>query len=134
MYALVALLLVVLVGAAGGYWAFNKIKDKRNQEFRYEGKITLLKEGADPLEFKDAVLADVTLENTIKEHDLVARWELADAQAAKAHIRQRFYAKVNGLEVTIGYQDKDKNLAKSILESLMKNFGQRQGRAPKVGS
>lgn len=131
MYALIALLLVVLIGAGGGYWAVKKIRTKQNQEFRYEGKITLLKEGVDPAAFKSAVLTDTAMDHALQELDLVKRWELLDAEAAKARLRQKFSVKVEGVEVTIGYRDKDKNLAKEILENLMKSFAKSQRPTPR---
>jgi len=122
MYALIALLLVILIGAGGGYWAIKKIRAKQNQEFRYEGKLTLLEEGLDPIVFKKAVLSGSTLDDTIKKHDLLTRWGMTDVAAAKERITSKFSVKVEGLEVTLGYRDKDKILAKEILETLMKSF------------
>ncbi|BDS06128.1 hypothetical protein NT6N_11680 [Oceaniferula spumae] len=126
MYAIIALLLVVILGAAGGYWAVKKIRAKQNQEFRYEGKLTVVKEGVDPETFKMAVLTGDTLDETIEKHNLVAQWKLADAEAAKAKIKEKFIVKVSGLEVTLSYQDKDQALAKDILGTLMDSFYKRQ--------
>ncbi len=129
MYALVVLLLVILIGAGGGYWAVKKIRAKQNQEFLYEGKMTLIKEGIDAAELKNAFLVDSVLDGMIQELDLVTRWELPDAEAAKAQIRQKFKVKINGLEVTFRYKDKDKNLAQQILKRLVEGFNKRQFKA-----
>lgn len=125
MYALVALLLVILLGSAGGYWAIKKIRAKRyqaNQEYKYEGKLTLSREGMEAAVFEAAVLSGNTLDEAVEKHDLVNRWGLNDAEAAKLKIKEKFIVKVKGLEVSLSYQDKDKDLAKQILETLMNSF------------
>jgi len=129
MYALVALLLVVVIGSAGGYWAIKKIRTKQNQEFRYEGTVTLVQEGADPVVFKQAVLSGSVMDEVIEKHDLLARWEMTDPAAAKARIEDKFAVQIQGLKVTISYQDKDKLLAKDILETLMQMFSAKQNAA-----
>lgn len=126
MYALVTLLLVVLIGAGGGYWAIKKIRTKQNQEVRCEAKLTLKEEGANPADLKEAFLSDMAIDHAIKEYDLVTRWELADGDAAKGRIRQKFTVKIDGLEVILGYQDKDKHLAQEVLTSLMNSFSEQR--------
>lgn len=122
MYSLVALMLVILIGGAGAYWAVKKYRQKQRQEYRCEGKLTLSQGGVDAETFKKAVISGNTLDETVEKHSLVAKWNLADAEAAKARIVEKFTVRVEGMEVFIGYQDKDKHLAKAILETLMHSF------------
>ena len=121
MLAFVALLLVVVVGMSGTYWAYKKYRAKQRQEFRYEGKMMLKREGVDSETLKNSIISDAVLDRVIKDYDLVQTWGLADADAAKARIREKFHLKVVGLEVTISYQDRDKDLVKNLLEALVQD-------------
>lgn len=133
MYILVIILMAVLVGAGAGYLALKGVKDTKHKEFRYEGQITLLEEGIDPIDFKNAILTDETLEHTIQEHDLVKHWNKQSMEDAKAHIRHKFDAKVNGFQVTISYLDSDRALSEKILRSLLENFRLSHSPAPQEG-
>ena len=121
MLAFVALLLVVVVGMSGTYWAYKKYRAKQRQEFRYEGKMMLKREGVDSETLKNSIISDAVLDRVIKDYDLVQTWELADADAAKARIREKFQVKIVGLEVTISYQDRDEDLTQNLLKSLMQH-------------
>ena len=121
MLAFVALLLVVVVGMSGAYWAYKKYRAKQRQEFRYEGKMMLKREGADPEALKKSMISDAVLERVINDYDLVNTWELADVDAAKARIREKFHVGVTGLEVRISYQDRDKELAHNLLKALVQS-------------
>lgn len=120
MLAFVALLLVVVVGMSGAYWAYKKYRAKQRQEFRYEGKMMLKREGADPEALKKSMVSDAVLERVINDYDLVNTWELAHVDAAKARIREKFHVSVTGLEVRISYQDRDKELAHNLLKALVR--------------
>lgn len=135
MYASIGLMLVIILGAAGAYWGIKKFRQKQNQEFRYEGTLTAARDGVDAKLFKTSVLTDEVMAEAIVKHDLINRWALTDEEAAKARLKEKFSVRVNGLEVTLGYQDKDKELAKEVLNTLMGSFyekakAQRGGSAP----
>ncbi len=121
MLAFVALLLVVVVGMSGAYWAYKKYRAKQRQEFRYEGTMMLKREGADAEALRESMSSDAVLERVINDYDLVNRWELADVDAAKARIREKFHVSVTGLEVRISYQDRDKELAQNLLTALVQS-------------
>ncbi|MBK1831447.1 hypothetical protein JIN77_11965 [Verrucomicrobiaceae bacterium R5-34] len=119
LYASIALMLVVLIGSAGAYWGIKKFRQKQNQEFRFEGKLTVRQDGVEPDKFKEAILTDAVMTKAITEHDLVSRWGLSDEVAAKVKLTEKFSVKVEGREITVGFQDKDKSLAQAVLKSLM---------------
>ena len=122
MLSIVALMLVALVGGAGAFWAYKKYKqekEKENQEYRIEGSLGKAKEGFDAKMFKDLVLDDVTLSATVKKHQLVSAWGVADENAAKAQLQEKFTVYVKDGEVRVTYQDKDKDLVKSILTTIL---------------
>ncbi len=127
MLAFVALLLVVVVGMGGTYWAYKKYRAKQRQEFRYEGKMMLKREGADAEAVKSSIISDAVLDRVIKDYDLVNTWGLADVDAAKARIRQKFQVGVSGLEVSISYQDRDKELAQNLLKALVQSMSGNPG-------
>lgn len=126
MYAFIGLLMVVLIGIGGGYWAIKKIRDKNNQEFIYKWQSTLVKENVDAEEFKNAVLTDFTVDETIKDLKLLERWGMSDPEAAKEQIRNKFLVTINGQSVMVTYQDKDKALSQEILKSLLLSFERKQ--------
>jgi len=132
MYAAIGLMLVIIIGAAGAYWGIKKFRQKQNQEYRYEGTLTAAREGVDAKLFKASVLTEEVLSETIAKHDLINKWELPDEDATKAKLKEKFTVKVKGLEVTLGYQDKDKVLAKDILNTLMASFYE-QAKAQRSG-
>ncbi len=122
MLAFVALLMVVIIGAGGAYWAIKKYRAQKNQEFLYEGKMGQAKEGFSIDVFEQQILSDDLLDQIIEEHQLVTVWGLADSAAAKEQIKQKFTIKLDGSEVKARYQDKDKVLAQKVLESIVKGY------------
>jgi len=116
-----ALLLVAVVGAGGAYWGIKKYRAKQRQEFRFEGKMMLEKEGADPEAIKNSIISDTVLDRVIKDYDLVSAWGLTGVDAAKSQIRNKFLVRVEGLEISLTYQDRDKDLAKNLLKALLEN-------------
>lgn len=122
MLAFVALLLVALVGVVGARWAYKKYQQKQNQEFRYEGAMGSPKAGFDEEVFKTSVLTDSVLSDVVEKHQLVQVWSMADATAAKERIKQKFQVKVDAGVVKVSYQDKDKGLAKAVLESVVNAY------------
>ena len=126
MYAFIGLLMVVLIGIGGGYWAIKKIRDKNNQEFIYKWQSTLVKENVGAEEFKNAVLTESTVDETIKDLKLLERWGMSDPEAAKEQIRNKFLVTIKGQSVMVTYQDKDKALSQEILTSLLLSFERKQ--------
>ncbi len=119
MLSIVALLLVALVGGAGAFWAYKKYKQKQNREFRYEGTMGTAKENFDASQFKANILDDATMDATVEKHQLVSVWGVADSAAAKARLQEKFLIKVSDGVVKVSFQDKDKELAKSVLETVV---------------
>ncbi|MFK7909369.1 MAG: hypothetical protein AB8F34_02085 [Akkermansiaceae bacterium] len=120
--ALVALLLVALFGGAGAFWAYKKYKQKQNQEFRFEGSMGTAREGFDPKVFKAMILDQKVMSDTVAKHDLVSVWSVADEAAAVTKLQKKFSVSVSEGTVKVSYQDKDKDLAKAILESIVKAY------------
>ncbi|MBT8037509.1 MAG: hypothetical protein KJO21_08185 [Verrucomicrobiae bacterium] len=118
----VALLVVVLVGAGGSYWAYKKYRNKPLQEYRYEGTLTLAKEVNNPEELKKRMMTDEILDDVIQDYDLVNRWGVADTDAVKARLREKFKVSVSGVTVKVSYQDRDKDLAQNLLKSLVQKL------------
>lgn len=114
----VTLVLILVLGLGGSYWAYKKIQTKRHQEYRYEGKLKV-GPGFEEDVFKALILADESLESVIDKFDLLQVWGLADTPAAKARIRSKFSLKLEAGELKISYQDKNKELAPKILQELM---------------
>ena len=131
MYAFITLLLVTIIGAGAGYWAIKKVRDKRNnKEIRCEIKRTLMKEGVNAEELKEAMLSAGDLDDVIAKHDLLSHWGFESNEDAKARIRKKFTVKINGLELILGYQDKNSTIAQGVLESLMQSFAEKQRAGP----
>ena len=125
MLSLVALMLVALVGGAGAYWAYKKYKDHTRQqglEYQVEGSLAGTTDGFDPEVFKKQMLADIVLDAVVKKHELVSVWGVADASAAKAQLRQKFAVYIKDGKVTMRYQDKDKQLAESVLMTMFEIY------------
>lgn len=122
--AIVALLLVVL-GTGGlfvGYKGYRKYQAKQNQEFRFEGTMGQARDGFDKEVFKKGILADELLDAVIEKHQLVELWGMGDAATAKAKINQKFIVKLDAMVVKVSYQDKNKDLAKAILQSIVNGY------------
>ena len=118
----IAALLMVVLGAGGlfvGYKGYKKFQAKQNQEFRYEGKITIARAGIEADAIKQGMLSEALLNKIVAHHNLVSVWGLDSPEAAKEKIRQKFGVKVVGLEATLTYQDKNKELAKTMLETIV---------------
>ncbi|MBT8045403.1 MAG: hypothetical protein KJO79_10670 [Verrucomicrobiae bacterium] len=124
IYAYAAICLVLLGGAGMyvGYKGYKKYKAKQNQEFRYQGTMGKAREGFDKEKFKDSILADALIDQVIEDNRLLDAWGMTDAEAAKSRIREKFLVTVTAMEVKVSYQDKDKAIAKSILESIVNNY------------
>lgn len=120
-FALIALIGVLALGLGGGAWAYKKIKQRRNQEFRFEGKMTVGPEFKIDA-FKQTILADPVLDRVIEKNDLVSFWDLPDADKAKIRLREKFQAKVVGQSLKVTYQDKDQKMAKVILQDLINSY------------
>jgi len=134
MLAFVALLMVVIVGAGGAYWAVKKYRAQKraaNQEFRFESKMGQAKEGFSIDAFKQQVLSDDLLDRIIEEHHLIDVWGVGDSAEAKERMKQNFIVGLVGSEVKVSYQDKSKELAQKILRSIVNGyFVKVQGRQP----
>lgn len=125
MLTFVALLMVVIIGAGGAYWAVKKYRAQKraaNQEFRYEVKMGQVKEGFDIDAFKKQVLTDELLDQMIEEHHLVDVWGLTDSAAAKERVKKKFTVNLVASEVKVSYQDKNKELAQKILRSIVNGY------------
>lgn len=119
--AIAAILLVVL-GAGGllvGYKGYKKYRAQQNQEFRYEGKITLTRPGIEADSIKEGMLAEGLLDIIVEHYNLVSVWGLDSPEAAKDKIRKKFGVKIIGSEASLTYQDKDKDLAKTLLKTIV---------------
>lgn len=134
MFAFVALFLVLIVGAGAAYWAVKKYKEKQRQEFRFEGTMGKAREGFDKEEFKTAVMADELLDQVIEKHQLLAVWGSNDTAAAKARLRTKFTITLEGQTVKVGYQDKNKELAKAVLQSIVQGYYEKVNGGRKVPS
>lgn len=136
MLSIVALLLVAVVGGAGAFWAYKKYKQRQNQEYRYEGSVGTAKEGFDPAELKPVMLDETAMNAAIEKHKLVSAWGVAGEAEAKARLQEKFTVTFSAGVVKVGYQDKDPQLAKSILETVMKSYYERHqaGTAPATPS
>ncbi|MCP5538103.1 MAG: hypothetical protein H7A51_17960 [Akkermansiaceae bacterium] len=123
-FSLVAFILVVLggVGMFVAYKGYKKYKAKQNQEFRFEGTMGKAREGFDKEIFKQAVLSEDTLDKVVESHQLVDVWGVADAAAAKERIKQKFTVKLEAMVVKVTYQDKNKDLAQKILQSIVSSY------------
>lgn len=131
MFALVS---VVLVGLAGSYWAYKKIQKKRNQEYRFEAKMNFW-EGFEVKKFKDFVLSDDILVKVVETNDLVNFWEVADTASAMVRVREKFQVRVDGAQIRVSYQDRDKEMAQKILKDVIGAYQEkakalREGRRP----
>lgn len=119
MLAIVALMLVALVGGAGAFWAYKKYKQKQSQEYQMEGTIKISSETFDLDGFKKMILADEVLDGVVEKHQLISAWGVADESAAKAQLKKKFTASINEGDLKVRYQDKDKELAASILKTML---------------
>ncbi|NWK56735.1 hypothetical protein HW115_14015 [Verrucomicrobiaceae bacterium N1E253] len=121
---LVGLIILAVLGGGGAYYAYRKIQQRKNFEFRYEGKFPV---GAqfDVEAFKTMILADENVEDVVEGNDLVAFWELDGPEAAKQRVKSKFSASVANSEVKVRYQDKDKAMAKKILQGLLQGYQNR---------
>jgi len=125
MLTFIALLMVLIVGAGGAYWGVKKYRAQKraaNQEFRYEGKMGQAKEGFSIDAFKQQILSDDLLDRVIEEHQLISAWGTADSAAAKERIKQKFTVILEDDEVKARYQDKNKELAQKVLQSIVKGY------------
>jgi hypothetical protein len=80
------------------------------------------KEGLDPVIFKSDILSETVMDATIEKHQLIKVWDVSDAAAAKAQLKEKFSVKIIDGAVKVGYQDKDKDLAKAILETIANTY------------
>ena len=119
--ALVALVGVLILGGGGSYWAYKKIQAKRNQEYRYEGKLQIW-DGFEVKSFKALLLSDDVLEKMVEENDLVVFWELPSVGVAKTRISEKLKVRVVGAEIRVSYQDKDEERAQKILTDLINAY------------
>ena len=121
----IAALLLVVLGIGGlfvGYKGYKKYKAKQNQEFRFEGTMGQVRDGFDKDVFKQAMLTDELLDAVIEKHALVELWETGDTATAKAKIREKFIVKVDAMIVKVSYQDKNKELSKAVLQSIVNGY------------
>jgi hypothetical protein len=118
MLIVFALVSVVLVGLAGSYWAYKKIQQKRNQEYRFEAKMNFW-EGFEVNKFRAFVLTDDTLVKVIESNDLVDFWEVADTETAMFRMREKFKVRVVEMQIRVSFQDRDKEMAQKVLHDLM---------------
>ena len=88
-----------------------------------------VKVGAQPEEVEREILTDELLDQVIEEHQLLKVWDMPDNESAKARIRQKFRVFIDGAEVRVTYQDKDKELTQSILHSIANGFIDRMRKA-----
>lgn len=125
--AIVAVLLVALGG--GGlyvlYKGYKKYRPDKPKEVRYGGTLGEAPEGFDVEGFKKSLLADDLLEQVIVKHDLVKAWGMDDVAAAKSRIRQKFTVEHDGAMVKVAYQDKNKEIALGVMQSIMKIYYQK---------
>ncbi len=121
MYSGLAVFLVLLggVGLYVGYKGYKKYKAKQNQEIRYQVAVGKVQDGFNKEAFKNALLSDEMLEHVIEKNDLLAAWGMTDVEAAKSRIREKFHVTVEAMEVRVSYQDKDKDLAKRVLQTIL---------------
>lgn len=120
--SIVALLFIALVGGAGAIWAYKKYKNKQNQEFRFQGTLGTANANFDEVAFKAVILDDSAMEAVVKKHQLVSVWGVSGVDAAKTILQQKFSVKVSEGSVNVTYQDKDKVLAKAVLETIVNNY------------
>ncbi len=128
VYACLAVFLVLLGGAGlyFGYKGYKKYKGKQNSELRCVATLGEAREGFDKEQFKDSVLTDGMLDFVIEKNGLLAAWGVPDAEAAKTRIREKFVITVEAGKVKASYQDKDKNLAKGVLQTILKRLYEMQ--------
>jgi len=121
MLIVFALVSVVLLGLAGSYWAYKKIQQKRNQEYRFEATMDFW-EGFEAKKFKDFALADDVLVKVIESNDLVNVWEVADTETAMVRVREKFKVRVGDAQIRVSYQDRDKEMAHKILKDVIGSY------------
>ena len=80
------------------------------------------REGFDKEVFKKEVLSDALLDQVIEKHQLIDVWGTGDSATARAKLRDKFLVKLEGMTVKVSYQDKDKDLAQSILQSIVLGY------------
>ncbi len=81
-----------------------------------------VRDGFDKDVFKQAILTDELLDAVIEKHALVELWETGDTATAKAKIREKFIVKVDAMIVKVSYQDKNKELSKAVLQSIVNGY------------
>ena len=124
MLIVFTLLSVTLLGLAGSYWAYKKIQQKRHQEYRCEVFLPW-RAGFDAKKFKDFALTDDVLAKLIESNDLVQVWKVADAETAMVRVREKFKVQVVDAQIRLSYQDRDKELAKKILQGVLVAYQER---------
>ena len=119
-----------MVALGGGgiyalYTGYKKFRSEKTKEVRYGGTLGEAPEGFDVEGFKKSILEDDLLEQVIDKHDLMNAWGMDDISAAKDRIREKFTIGLDGTEVKVAYQDKNKEIALGVMQSIMKIYYQK---------
>jgi len=97
----------------------------KHKEIRYGGTLGEAPDGFDVEGFKKSLLTDDLLDQVIVKHDLVKAWGMSDVAAAKGRIRQKFTVEHDGTKVKVSYQDKNKEIALGVMQSIVKIYYQK---------
>lgn len=125
---LLASFLLVTLGAGGlivAYKGYRKYQARKHQEFKYEGALGRAPDGFKLEMFKAFVLSDEILDDLIAEKNLVDVWGCPNAEAAKRQIRAKFIVKMEDSVVRVSYQDKNKQVAHDILQTIVQSYRQK---------
>lgn len=131
---LVAFLLAVL-GTGGlfvAYKGYRKYQAMQHQEYRCEGALGKAPDGFKLEMFKEFVLADEILEDLIQEKNLVELWDSVDAEAAKKRIRAKFIVTMEDSVVKVSYQDKNQQVARDILQTIVQRYREKMDEAGRL--
>ena len=121
LLGLIALLGVLALGIGGGYWAYKKIQQKKNQEIACRVTISV-SDQFNVEKFKGIMLSDDIVNVVVKQNDLVAFWHLSDVQEARSRVRSKFSASLNDKGLLISYQGKNREKTEAVLKSMLNEY------------